>query len=270
MTSVQPFDSASVLTSDSPSDSTPRKWAPGLCVWCGDAEGVELSANEHRCAQCREHEAVIADARRFIGMYGLRPLGGSLDSDDDEEREHRAGARAARAALNAVKLADPPTRDQIRQAVERGDSALARMQAHVIVDEPAPVADSPAADAAETASAPTAPAEAETIEAVETIDPVAPAEQASAAPAAQPAPRTRRAPRAGTRSSRAVTVDAATLESRVGGLLDRLTAVEAQLAELGEPEGLAARARVKDLERERTRVLGTLAALEKARRAQLN
>src|SRR5699024_1998000 len=129
--SAQSYQSTSIITSENPD----RTWAPGLCVWCAGDHGVEVFAGEPRCSRCREHETVIAEARRFIGMYGLRPLGGSLDSDDEEEREYRVGARDARAALNAVRLAEQPTRDQIRRAVESGPSAVARVEAHVIADD---------------------------------------------------------------------------------------------------------------------------------------
>lgn len=247
--SAKSYQSTSIITSENPD----RTWAPGLCVWCASDHGVEVFAGEPRCSRCREHETVIAEARRFIGMYGLRPLGGSLDSDDEEEREYRAGARDARADLNAVRLAEQPTRDQIRRAVESGPSAVARVEAHVIADDE---------DDADTAEA-----DAETV--------TAEAPAARSEPAARPAPRAA-APRARSTGSRtrksspAVTVDLATLESRVGGLLEQLDSVERRIGELSAQTGLSAQARVKDLERERTRVLGTLAALEKARRAQMN
>jgi hypothetical protein len=60
-------------------------------------------------------------------------------------------------------------------------------------------------------------------------------------------------------------VDVAALESRVTGLLDQLSAIDAQMNLIGEPAGLAARARISDLEKQRATVLRTLAALEKAR-----
>lgn len=256
--SAQSYQSTSIITSENPD----RTWAPGLCVWCAGDHGVEVFAGEPRCSRCREHETVIAEARRFIGMYGLRPLGGSLDSDDEEEREYRVGARDARAALNAVRLAEQPTRDQIRRAVESGPSAVARVEAHVIADDE----DEAEADNAE-AAADTAQSE--------------PVAESAAEPAAQEEPAVRPAPRGAAprarstgrrtrKSSPAVTVDLATLESRVGGLLEQLDSVERRIGELSGQTGLSAQARVKDLERERTRVLGTLAALEKARRAQMN
>ncbi|WP_261767904.1 hypothetical protein [Rhodococcoides corynebacterioides] len=86
----------------------PRKWSPGGCVWCGSREDVQDFANEPRCAECRAHESTIDAARRFLGMYGLRPLGGAVTSDDEEELEHRTAARTARAALERVRLPKRP------------------------------------------------------------------------------------------------------------------------------------------------------------------
>lgn len=187
---------------------------------------------------------MIDEARQFIGMYGLRPIGGSLDSDDEEEREHRQHARDSRAFLNSIKMAEPPTRDQIRKVVEgKADTAVRRVQALVEAEaehEPANAAQTPAASAPRAARAPRSTA-------------------------AKPDTGSTRST---TRSSRAVDVDLATLESRVSGLLEKLTSVEEQLAQTADNAGLAARARVKDLERQRTTVLHTLAALEKARRLQ--
>src|SRR5699024_825243 len=206
---------------------------------------------------------VIAEARRFIGMYGLRPLGGSLDSDDEEEREYRVGARDARAALNAVRLAEQPTRDQIRRAVESGPSAVARVEAHVIADDEDEAEADTAADTAQSEPVAQAPAES-------AAEPAAQAQPAARPASRGAAPRARSTGRRTRKSSPAVTVDLATLESRVGGLLEQLDSVERRIGELSGQTGLSAQARVKDLERERTRVLGTLAALEKARRAQMN
>ena len=56
-------------------------------MWCGGDEAVEEFRNEPRCGTCREHEAVIDEARKFMGMYGLRPIGGTLQSDDEEEQD---------------------------------------------------------------------------------------------------------------------------------------------------------------------------------------
>lgn len=182
-------------------------------------------------------------------MYGLRPLGGSLDSDDEEEREHRQNARDARAFLNSIKMAEPPTREQVRKLLDaKTDSAVRRVQALVESEsDDDAVSTAPAPVAAKPASAPRAPR--------------ATAARSDAASSA---------PRATGRSSRAVDVDLATLESRVTGLLDKLTSIETQLAEYADTEnlGLAARSRIKDLERQRTTTLHTLAALEKARRLQ--
>lgn len=186
-------------------------------------------------------------------MYGLRPLGGSLDSDDEEEREHRQNARDARAFLNSIKMAEPPTREQVRKLLDaKTDSAVRRVQALV---------ESESDDSAATVSASAAPAAAKPASA-----PRAP----RAAAAKSDTSTASSAPRAAGRSSRAVDVDLATLESRVTGLLDKLTSIETQLAEYSDTEnlGLAARSRIKDLERQRTTTLHTLAALEKARRLQ--
>lgn len=189
---------------------------------------------------------MIDEARQFIGMYGLRPIGGSLDSDDEEEREHRQNARDSRALLNSIKMAEPPTREQIRKVVEgKADTAVRRVQALVEAeaeDEPVNAAQAPAASTPKAARAPRST--------------TAKSDSGSTRPAA--------------RSSRAVDVDLATLESRVSGLLEKLTSIEEQLAQHAGSDnaGLAARARVNDLERQRTTVLHTLAALEKARRLQ--
>ncbi|MBM4508625.1 hypothetical protein GS582_36115, partial [Rhodococcus hoagii] len=66
---------------------------------------------------CREHETVIDEARKFMGMYGLRPIGGTLQSDDEEEREWRVGARDARAALNQIRLPEPPDPALVRKSM---------------------------------------------------------------------------------------------------------------------------------------------------------
>lgn len=178
-------------------------------------------------------------------MYGLRPLGGSLDSDDDEEREHRQNARDSRATLNAIKLVELPSREQVRKVVEgKADSAVRRVQ--TLIETEAvndPLSASPAPKRSASASTPRA---------------------ARSTTAKSDGSATRGA----ARSSRAVDVDLATLESRVTGLLAKLTTIEEQLAQNADNAGLAARSRVKDLERQRTTVLGTLAALEKARRLQ--
>lgn len=178
-------------------------------------------------------------------MYGLRPLGGSLDSDDEEEREHRQNARDSRATLNSIKLAEPPSREQVRKIVEgKADSAVRRVQTLIETEaEDDPTSTRPGTARTAPASAPRA---------------------ARSTATKQDAGSTRST----TRSSRAVDVDLATLESRVTGLLDKLSTIEQQLAQNADNAGLAARSRVKDLERQRTTVLGTLAALEKARRLQ--
>lgn len=85
-------------------DSTTRS-----CVWCSSSDDIAELRGEPRCGRCREAEQVIAAAREFVGFYGLRPLGASLTSDDDEEREHRVAARDAWAVLNQTRT-QPPLR----------------------------------------------------------------------------------------------------------------------------------------------------------------
>ena len=187
------------------------RWTPGGCVWCGSTDSVETFRNEPRCGLCREKEAVIDEAKHFIGMYGLRPLGGTLASEDEEEREYRVTARDAREVLNRIRLEKLPDAAAVRKAL--------RPRAAAVVSAPA-----------STTSAPSA--------------------------------------KAPTKKSQAgVTgIDAIELQSRVEKLLGQLTAVDEQISALDGAQGLPARARMKDLERQRTTVLTTLAALEKARR----
>ncbi len=78
------------------------------CVWCSSDEDVADFRNEPRCGRCRTAEQAIAAAREFVGFYGLRPLGGSVESDDDEEREHRVAAREASAELTRIRAHTPP------------------------------------------------------------------------------------------------------------------------------------------------------------------
>ncbi len=80
------------------------------CVWCSSDEEVVDLRNEPRCGRCRAAEQTIAEAREFVRFYGLRPLGGSLESDDDEEREHRVAAREASAELTRTRTHTPPRR----------------------------------------------------------------------------------------------------------------------------------------------------------------
>lgn len=188
------------------------RWTPGGCVWCGSTDSVETFRNEPRCGLCREKEAVIDEAKHFIGMYGLRPLGGTLASEDDEEREYRVTARDAREVLNRIRLEKLPDPAAVRKAL--------RPRAAAAVNAPA---------------SPTS----------------------AAAPAKAP-----------TKKSQAgVTgIDAIELQSRVEKLLGQLNSVDEKISALDGVQGLPARARMKDLERQRTTVLTTLAALEKARR----
>ncbi|MCZ4557246.1 hypothetical protein O4215_16885 [Rhodococcus maanshanensis] len=195
---------------------TARRWVPGACVWCGDAESVDMYRNEPRCGTCRENEEIIEGARRFLGMYGLRPLGGTLQSDDEEEREWRVTARDARAVLNQIKLETPPDPALVRKAL--------RPRAAAVVAE-------------------TAPAPRRT---------TAPKAASSASTPAASAPTT--------------TVDMATLEARVTGLLDQLASVDEQITVAEAGQGLAARARLTDLGNQKASILRMLAALEKTRR----
>lgn len=79
-----------------------------ICVWCSSSEDIAELRGEPRCGRCRTAEQTIAAAREFVGLYGLRPLGGSLASDDEEEHEHRVAAREARAILNQTRSETPP------------------------------------------------------------------------------------------------------------------------------------------------------------------
>ena len=204
-------------TLDSPAaTSTVRiaRWTPGGCVWCGSTDSIETYRNEPRCGLCREKESIIDDAKHFIGMYGLRPLGGTLASEDEEEREFRVSARDAREVLNRIRLEKLPDPAAVRKALRpRAAAAVA------------------------------------------------------APPAARPGTGTTPAKAAPKKSQAGVSgIDMIELESRVRKLLDQLQSVDEQISALDGQQGLPARARMKDLDRQRTTVLSTLAALEKARR----
>ncbi len=200
---------------------TSRRWSPGACVWCGGTESVEEYRNEPRCATCRHHESVIEEARRFMGMYGLRPIGGTLQSDDDEEYEHRLGARDSRRVLNEIRLEHQPDPELVRKAL--------RPRAAAVVAESKPAVKRPSTTASAGSSRP------------------ASASAKAAAPVKTGA------------------VDIDEIQTRALALLDQLTAIDAQLARVAEQNGLAARARRSDLEKQKATVLRTLAALEKAR-----
>lgn len=179
--------------------------------------------NEPRCAICRGHEDIIDEARKFVGMYGLRPIGGTLQSDDDEEYEHRLGARDARRTLNDMRLTELPDPAKVR-------AALRPRAADVIANRPSSLA----GDGDTAATRPTTP-------------------RAKSSRTAEPAP------------VRTDAVDVAALEARVTGLLDQMSAIDAQIALVGDASGLAAKARIKNLENQKATILRTLAALEKAR-----
>lgn len=197
-------------------------------MWCGEDSSVEMYRNEPRCGTCREQESIIEEARKFVGMYGLRPIGGTLQADDDEEYEHRLGARDARRALNETRLSELPDPAAVRKAL--------RPRAASVVAESAgaPMSSSSTGTATSTRSA-------------------APRKQSRTAPPAATA-----------------AVDVNVLEARVTGLLDQLSSIDSEAAKIGEPAGLAARARLSDLDKQKATVLRTLAALEKARIAAGN
>ncbi|MGV9670819.1 MULTISPECIES: hypothetical protein [unclassified Gordonia (in: high G+C Gram-positive bacteria)] len=88
------------------------------CVWCSSTDDLAYFRNEPRCARCRTSEQTIAEAREFVDFYGLRPLGGSLESDDEEERAHRVAAREARAELTRTRT-EPSRRGKSRSG-QRG------------------------------------------------------------------------------------------------------------------------------------------------------
>jgi flagellar biosynthesis/type III secretory pathway chaperone len=65
-------------------------------------------------------------------------------------------------------------------------------------------------------------------------------------------------------------VDIDTLQARVLGLLDQLGSIDEQIKVAELAQGLPARARLSDLNKQKATVLRTLAALEKARIAASN
>lgn len=197
---------------------TIRRWRPGSCVWCGDDNSVDMFRNEPRCGKCRENEGIIDDAKRFLGMYGLRPLGGTLQSDDDEEREYRVNAREARRVLNEIRMDVLPDAAAVRKAI--------RPRAATVVAD-------------------TSPARASR-----------PASTGTATRVAAPV--------------KTDTVDIDTLQTRVLGLLDQLGSIDEQIKVAELAQGLPARARLSDLNKQKATVLRTLAALEKARIAASN
>ncbi|AOW94278.1 hypothetical protein BFN03_01880 [Rhodococcus sp. WMMA185] len=201
--------------------------------------------NEPRCGTCREKESVIDEARHFVGMYGLRPLGGTLQSDDEEEREHRVNARNARRELNEVRLPELPDPADVRKAL--------RPRAATVVSDPGTSGSGTSSPSTSGGTSATHAAGASATRTAGTKATRAAGTNATRAQATRPA------------AAPTETVDVAALESRVTGLLDQLSAIDAQMNLIGEPVGLAARARVSDLEKQRATVLRTLAALEKAR-----
>jgi hypothetical protein len=174
--------------------------------------------NEPRCERCRENEGIIDDAKRFLGMYGLRPLGGTLQSDDDEEREYRVTAREARRVLNEIRMDVLPDAAAVRKAI--------RPRAATVVADTSPAR----------ASRPSSTGAATRVAAPVKTD----------------------------------TVDINTLQTRVLGLLDQLGSIDEQIKVAELAQGLPARARLSDLNKQKATVLRTLAALEKARIAASN
>lgn len=158
-----------------------------------------------------------------MGMYGLRPIGGTLQSDDEEEYEHRLAAREARRALNDIRLAEQPDPALVRKALRPRAAAIT--EGHT-------------GSSAQTSTRPASATRSSS---------------ASAKPAKSAAP------------VRAGAVDVEEIQTRALALLDQLSAIDAQLALVAEQNGLAARARRSDLEKQKATILRTLAALEKAR-----
>ncbi len=161
-----------------------------------------------------------------MGMYGLRPIGGTLQSDDDEEYEHRVGARDSRRVLNEIRLEHQPDPELVRKAL--------RPRAAAVVAEGKPATKRASASSSSSAS-------------------TAGSARSASSSAKAPAPV----------KSGAVDIDE--IQTRALALLDQLTSIDAQLARVAEQSGLAARARRSDLEKQKATVLRTLAALEKAR-----
>lgn len=158
-----------------------------------------------------------------MGMYGLRPIGGTLQSDDEEEYEHRLAAREARRALNDIRLAEQPDPALVRKALRPRAAAIT--EGHT-------------GSSAQTSTRPASATRSSS---------------ASAKPAKSAAP------------VRKGAVDVEEIQTRALALLDQLSAIDAQLALVAEQNGLAARARRSDLEKQKATILRTLAALEKAR-----
>lgn len=130
---------------ETPTNRIARRWSPGACVWCGDTDSVEEFRNEPRCATCVRHESVIDEARRFMGTYGLRPIGGTLQSDDEEEYEYRVAARDARRALNDIRLDEQPDPALVRKALRPRAAAI-------VADKPAATKSSSASGSSSSAS----------------------------------------------------------------------------------------------------------------------
>lgn len=92
------------IAGSNPEFARRRPPRPPKCGWCGSTTRVDAST-PRRCARCRKLEVVIAAANTYVASHGLRPIGGSEDSESDAELSHRRSALAARKKLNSVKLA---------------------------------------------------------------------------------------------------------------------------------------------------------------------
>ena len=158
--------------------------------------------------------------KRFLGMYGLRPLGGTLQSDDGRKSASTASTHARHAeSLNEIRMDVLPDAAAVRKAIRprRPQRLSPTRHPHAL---PAP------------------PARAQ-----RRVLPL----------------RSRPTPWTSTRSRRASL-----------GLLDQLGSIDEQIKVAELAQGLPARARLSDLNKQKATVLRTLAALEKARIAASN
>lgn len=99
------------------------------CQWCGGTGKVD-TVTPRRCARCRNLETVIATAHKYVASQGLRPIGGSEDSESDAELSQRRSALAARKKLNAVKLAQhkPAAKKPVTTAAKKKAKAPDKVQ----------------------------------------------------------------------------------------------------------------------------------------------
>ena len=73
-----------------------------LCQWCGGPSQVD-GENPRRCKRCRKLDNTISAAASYMATHGLRALGGSVESESDDELRHRQAARKAQSTLASVK-----------------------------------------------------------------------------------------------------------------------------------------------------------------------